>query len=119
MGSLIAEVGWGPYVAALISILLSSSAQVLLKMVMRHQSLSLHLLSQPLLYAGFLAYGLSAVLWLQVLSKMPLVVAYPLVSFNFILVALGGAAVLHEDFTWPMGVGIGLIVAGLVVVSRA
>lgn len=109
---------WGPYVAALFSILLSSMGQVVLKMLMRHQTVSFQLATQPLFYAGFLAYGLSALVWLQVLSKLPLVVAYPLVSLNFVLVALGGALVLHERVTWQMMAGLGLIIGGILVITQ-
>lgn len=109
---------WIAYFAAAFSILLSSTAQVLLKMLMRHQTLSLRILGQPLFYAGFLAYGLSAVLWLKVLTKLPLVVAYPLVSLNFVLVALGGSLLLHERISWQMIVGLALIFSGIVVITR-
>lgn len=109
---------WVPYIMAFFSIVLSSLAQVLLKLLMRHQLLSLRLVTQPLFYAGFLAYGLSAILWLQVLAKLPLVVAYPLVSLNFVFVALGGALVLHERVSWSMAVGLGLIIGGIFVITQ-
>lgn len=109
---------WNPYAAALFSILLSSMGQVLLKMLMRHQTVSFQLVTQPLFYAGFLAYGLSALLWLQVLAGLPLVVAYPLISINFVLVALGGALVLHERVTWQMMAGLGLIIGGILVITQ-
>ncbi len=112
------EGSWGPYAAAVVSIALSSAAQILLKMVMRHQVLSLRLMLQPLFYAGFLAYGLSAILWLHVLAKLPLVVAYPMVSLNFVLVALGGAWILHERVSWNMVVGLGLIIGGIAIITR-
>ena len=114
----LSEGTWTAYAAALASILLSSTAQILLKVVMRHATVGFHLLSQPLIYLGFLAYGLSAILWLQVLSRLPLVVAYPLVSLNFILVALGGSFILHERVGWTMLAGIALVVGGLVVMFQ-
>jgi drug/metabolite transporter (DMT)-like permease len=110
---------WIPYMMAFFSIVLSSLAQVLLKLLMRHQALTWRLIWQPLFYAGFLAYGLSAVLWLQVLAKLPLVVAYPLVSLNFGLVTLGGALILHERVSWSMVVGLGLIVGGIFVITQS
>ena len=109
---------WFAYIAAACSILLSSTAQILLKMLMRDQTLSVRLLTHPLFYAGFLAYGASAILWLKVLAKLPLVVAYPLVSLNFVLVALGGSMLLHERISWQMILGLGLIFSGIVVITR-
>ncbi|AUW95522.1 hypothetical protein BXT84_10000 [Sulfobacillus thermotolerans] len=108
-----------PYITAFVSIVLSSLAQVLLKLLMRDHILSFGLLTQPLFYAGFLAYGLSAILWLQVLAKLPLVVAYPLVSLNFVFVAMAGAWVLHERISWHMILGLGLIIGGIVVITSA
>lgn len=109
---------WLPYGLALVSILLSSFAQICLKLLMRGRAISVHLAGQPLLYIGFLAYGLSAVLWLGVLSRLPLVIAYPLVSINFVLVAIAGNLVLHESFSWSMILGLFLIMAGIVVIVR-
>lgn len=106
------------YAAAILSIVLSSLAQILLKMVMKQHVLNLQLLRQPLLYAGFAAYGVSAVLWLKVLAKLPLVVAYPLVSLNFVFVVLGGAVLLHERVHWQTFVGLGLIFSGIFVITR-
>lgn len=109
---------WVPYLMALISIILSSTAQILLKLLMRHQTLSLSLLSKPLFYGGFLAYGISAIIWLKVLAKLPLVVAYPMVSLNFVFVALGAGVFLHEKVSWQMVVGFGLIFSGIFVTAR-
>ena len=111
-------VEWLPYGLALVSILLSSFAQVCLKLLMRGRTVSLHLMGQPLLYLGFLAYGVSAILWLGVLSRLPLVIAYPLVSLNFVLVAVGGSWVLHESVGWPTILGLCLIIGGIVVMVR-
>lgn len=112
------QVLWGPYVVAVVSIILSSAAQILLKLLMRHRTVSLNLLTHPLFYAGFLAYGLSALLWLKVLAKLPLVVAYPLVSLNFIFVVFGGSVLLHERLSWQMIAGLGLIILGILTISR-
>lgn len=109
---------WIPYALALASIVLSSTAQVCLKLVMRGRTVGIHLLAEPLLYFGFFLYGVSAVLWLGVLAKLPLVIAYPLVSLNFILVAIGGAWILHERVSWAMMGGLVLIIAGIIVTVR-
>ena len=109
---------WVPYLLALASIILSSMAQILLKLLVKHQSFNISLLSRPLFYIAFLAYGLSALIWLNVLAKLPLVVAYPLVSLNFVFVALGAALFLHERLSWPMLVGFALIFGGILVITK-
>ncbi|HBQ94527.1 MAG TPA: hypothetical protein DD856_05305 [Sulfobacillus sp.] len=67
---------------------------------------------------GFLAYGVSAIIWLKVLAKLPLVVAYPLVSLNFVFVALGAALFLHERVSWQMLIGFALIFSGIIVIAK-
>ncbi len=116
---LLPAMAWGPYVMAVASIILSSTAQILLKLLMRNQALTFSLLTKPLFYGGFLAYGVSALIWLRVLAKLPLVVAYPLVSLNFVLVAFGAALFLHERVSWQMVLGLVLIFSGIIVVSRS
>ena len=109
---------WFPYLVALASILLSSAAQIFLKLLMRSESISPSLFGKPLFYAGFIAYGVSAILWLKVLSKLPLAVAYPLVSLNFFFVAIGASLFLHERITWQTAVGLVFIFSGIVIISR-
>lgn len=104
---------WLPYLLALGSIALSSAAQICLKLAMRTRPSLWTALHQPMLYGGLAAYGLSAVLWLLVLRRLPLTQAYPLVSLNFVLVLLGSAWLLHERATWTMGLGVLCIFAGL------
>lgn len=106
-----------PYFIAFISIVLSSTGQVLFKLAVRHHPISMGLLSEPTLYAGLVAYGLSAGLWLIVLSRLPLVVAYPLVSLNFVLIGIAGQWILHEKAGWNTFVGTLLVMIGIVIVG--
>lgn len=108
----------GAYGAAALSLLLSSTAQVLLKILLRHRALSPAILHAPLLWIGLGAYGFSAVLWLAVLARLPLIVAYPLVSLNFVLVALGAHWVLQETLPWTTWVGLACILGGVWLTAR-
>lgn len=106
-----------PYGVAILSVFLSSTGQVLFKLLMRHRPFSLALLNHPLLYLGFLAYGVSALLWLWVLSKLSLVVAYPIISLNFVLIGLAGTLLLHEKMDWNIILGTVLILSGIVAIA--
>lgn len=107
------------YGIALVSILLSSGGQLFFKLLMRgHKVLGFALFGDPYLYIGFASYGLSAVLWLLVLSKLPLVIAYPLTALNFVLIALAGRFILNESLTWVWAVGASFIMVGMVIVAR-
>jgi len=108
---------WIPYAWALGSIILSSTAQICLKLAVRGHPTLRTLLLHPWLFAGLAAYAVSAGLWLVVLHQLPLNRAYPLVSLNFVLVGLGSLWILHERMTWPMGLGLACILLGLCIVS--
>jgi len=68
---------------------------------------------------GILCYGASAVLWIAVLSKVDLSMAYPLVSVGYVVVVLVSWLFLGERIPAPRIVGLGLIVAGVVAISRS
>ncbi|WP_130833938.1 4-amino-4-deoxy-L-arabinose-phosphoundecaprenol flippase subunit ArnE [[Erwinia] mediterraneensis] len=104
-----------PLLIILVS-LLSSGAQLCQKQATqkagrRHQRLWLGL-SLILLTAGLL-------LWLLVLQRVDVSVAYPMLSLNFILVPLAARALWQEpiaDGYWP---GVMLIVIGVMLAGGA
>lgn len=72
----------------------------------------------PAIWLGLMIYGFSVLLWIWVLSKTELSVAYPFVGLSFILTMIIGAVLLHEDVS-PMRIaGTVLIAAGCVMVAR-
>src|SRR5258708_11131880 len=68
---------------------------------------------------GLALYGLGAVLWLFVLSKVELSQAYPFVGLSFIVTTGMGALLLHEAMTAGLAAGTLLVVVGVVLVSRS
>lgn len=69
------------------------------------------------LLAGIVAYVLQLVIWLQILSAVPLSVAFPLASATFLGVAIAGRLFLAERMTRSQGLGALFIVAGVAVVA--
>lgn len=113
------------WVLALLSILLSSAGQLSLKYGLSLQSLpegffgALPLvLRSPFVLAGIAAYGASMLLWLAVLAKAELSLAYPMVSLSYVLVALGAALFLREALSFTRVLGILVIVLGVLLVTR-
>ncbi len=110
---------------AIISISLSALAQLVMKIGMTKVRLAgaagtdllWSIALSPFVIGGLALYGVGAVLWLMVLSKAPLSMAYPLVSLGFVFVALLSWSLLGE--TLPVGriAGIALILAGVVLVG--
>lgn len=81
-------------------------------------TLSAYALS-PYVVLGLGLYGLGAVLWLFVLSRLPLTAAYPFVGLGFIATMVIGVAALGEAVTPMRVVGTLLIAAGCVLVARS
>jgi len=80
---------------------------------------ALSLCRQPLFLAGFILYGVAALIWFRVLSVENLSTSYPLlVSLTFILVTLGAIFFFKEPVSTQKLVGIAVIVAGIVLVAR-
>lgn len=79
----------------------------------------LALAQSPLILAGLALYGLGAVLWLFVLARAPLSLAYPFVGLGFILTLLAGALVLGEQVGAARIVGTVLIACGCALVARS
>jgi multidrug transporter EmrE-like cation transporter len=79
----------------------------------------LELVRHPLFDAGIVLYGVSAIVWLRTISTEPLSTAYPLlVSLSFILVTAGAIVLFHEPLTWAKIAGLGIIVAGILVLGK-
>ncbi len=67
---------------------------------------------------GFLAYALSAVLWIVILSRAELSWAFPMVSLSYVLTALFSPFLLGESFSLQRFIGILVICAGVFLVGR-
>jgi drug/metabolite transporter (DMT)-like permease len=68
---------------------------------------------------GLLLYGVGALSWIMVLSRMNLSYAYPFLALNFVLVALVSRLVLGESIPLMRWVGIALICAGIVAIANS
>ena len=120
----------------LISVLLTSGSQLVLKigmasapvqhvLAMRREgligpgSLLVGLGSHPAVVAGLLCYGLSAIAWLLVLSKIDVSQAYPCIALGIVLTTLGGGLLLGEDISMTRWLGLFVIVVGVGLVAAS
>lgn len=74
--------------------------------------------SGPIL-AGLACYGVSVVVWILALSRVPVSVAYPMLSVGYIVNAAAAWMLFGESLTAQKVVGIGFIVAGVYLVARS
>ncbi|MCZ8171196.1 MAG: permease [Novosphingobium sp.] len=112
------------FLLILTSVALSALAQLALKTgtaAARPRGSGSELLAfaqSPYVIGGLALYGLGAVLWLFVLARAPLSLAYPFVGLGFIFTMLAGALVLGEQVSAARIAGTLMIAAGCVLVAR-
>jgi multidrug transporter EmrE-like cation transporter len=111
-------------------VLLNACAQLLLKAATRHSgvlvadsgqvswSAVLNLLSVVPLWVGLACYGVSVILWLGALSRVPVSVAYPMLSIGYVINAFAAALLFGEALSVGKLAGIALICAGVLVLAR-
>lgn len=113
---------------ALFCVCLTAAAQVLLKMGMStpviQQAMSNGMrsvywlaLTSPLIWGGMICFGASAGLWLLVLGKLEVSMAYPLISLGVVLTTLAGIFILGESVSIYKVLGVSLVIAGVLVLS--
>jgi multidrug transporter EmrE-like cation transporter len=110
---------------------LNAAAQLLLKVATKplsqfnvfnadtlNSSVVILLKSLPF-WSGMLCYAASVCVWVAALSKAPVSTAYPMLSLGYVVVAAVSVAWLGETLTPAKVLGIALICAGVVLVSRS
>jgi multidrug transporter EmrE-like cation transporter len=75
--------------------------------------------TQPWLIGGMFCYAISIVIWLYVLSKVEVSMAYPFSSIGYVIAAFIGFMFLGEHVTVTRVFGLALICFGLVFVARS
>jgi multidrug transporter EmrE-like cation transporter len=110
---------------------LNAAAQLLLKLATRPlahfsqfnaETLSgavVILLKSPPFWAGMACYATSVCVWLAALAKAPVSTAYPMLSLGYVVVAAVSVLWLGESMGPAKVLGIALICAGVVLVSRS
>lgn len=80
---------------------------------------ALQLVAVPSLWYALTAYGLSVIVWIVGLSRVPVSQAYPMLSLGYVL-NIGLAWWLFGEVPNAQRViGVGVIVAGVVLVARS
>jgi len=66
---------------------------------------------------GFLCYGLSSLIYLIALSRLPVSYAYPMVALSYVIVTFLSWRVLHETVPLVRAAGLAVICLGVIVVA--
>ena len=112
---------WLPLLAAAIS----AGGQILLKYAMTQvgplnfsPEVLMRAFRQPFLPIAVLIYALAFLMWLEVLSKTPLSVAYPVLAITYVLVPLISHFLFNEQLRTSHYFGMFLILAGVALIGR-
>ena len=114
----------------MLGVLLNASAQLLLKAgtnAVGHFEFSaanilpvgMKLALQPHILGGMACYVVSLVVWIMGLSRVPVSVAYPMLSIGYVLNALAAWYLFGESLTAQKLIGIGFIIGGVILVTRS
>jgi len=114
----------------LTGVLLNAAAQLLLKAgtnAVGHFEFHLDnvlpvgmkLACEPHIVGGMVCYVVSLVVWIMALSRVPVSVAYPMLSIGYVVNAIVAYYWLGEQVSVMRLVGIGVIVLGVFIVARS
>ena len=73
----------------------------------------------PSFYAACLLYAAATVLWVWILTRLPLSIAYPFVGLSFVMVALVGWYFLGETPSVRGWIGVLMVAAGVALVASS
>jgi drug/metabolite transporter (DMT)-like permease len=112
------------FLLILLNTLMLVSGQFLWKTALQHNESSfssfrtlMQLMLSPFFLSGLLLYGLATVLWLFILSRVSLSLAYPIQSLAYIMAVFGAYWIFNEPLSMPKVVGCLLILAGVVFIG--
>jgi len=74
--------------------------------------------STPAVWLGMVLFGVSAIVWLLVLSRASLSFAYPFAAITYILIVVFDRFILDETVPPLRWAGVALIAAGIVLVAQ-
>lgn len=77
------------------------------------------LATQPFIVAGVGCYAISLVVWIMGLSRVPVSIAYPMLSIGYIISAFAAWYLFGESLGPQKLAGIGFIIIGVTLVAKS
>ena len=72
----------------------------------------------PLIFAGLVIYALSTILWLYVLTRIPISQAYPMLALAYPAMLIIAKFLFNEDISLIRWIGVGVVCIGVVLVAK-
>ena|SRR5215211_781590 len=120
---------WSSFGLILTGVLLNAAAQLFLKAGTNTLGIvsfttgewfgqALRVGTNPHIVGGMFCYAFSLVVWVMALSRVPVSIAYPMLSIGYIVSAIAAYYLFGESLGLTRWLGIGFIVVGVWLVSR-
>jgi multidrug transporter EmrE-like cation transporter len=74
--------------------------------------------TNPHIVGGMFCYAFSLVAWVMALSRVPVSIAYPMLSIGYIVTAIAAYFLFGESLGLSRWLGIGFIIIGIWLISR-
>ena len=74
---------------------------------------------QPHILGGLACYGISVVVWIMALSRVPVSIAYPMLSIGYVVNAVAAWYLFGESLTAQKLIGIAFICLGVWLVAKS
>jgi len=74
---------------------------------------------QPHIIGGLSCYAISVVVWIMALSRVPVSIAYPMLSIGYVVNAFAAWYLFGESLAVQKLIGIGFICAGVWLVAKS
>ncbi len=114
----------------LTGVLLNAVAQLLLKAgtntlgvitptLANAGSLAMAVATNLPILGGFACYGISVLVWIVALSRVPVSIAYPMLSIGYVINALAASALFGEAMNGGRWLGMGFIIIGVYLLAKA
>lgn len=121
---------WVTWLLLMSGVALNAAAQLLLKAGTRQigefafslnnlMPIGLKLATEPHIVGGLACYAVSVVAWILVLSRVEVSLAYPMVSFGYIVTAVASWWLFGETLSVERIVGIVVIIFGVFLITRS
>jgi len=118
------------FILIFVGVMLNAAAQILMKAgtnAVGHFEFSmenvlpigLKLATEWHIATALFCYALSVVVWILALSRVPVSIAFPMLSMAYVVNAVAAWYLLGEPFSSIKLVGMGVIILGVIIISRA
>ncbi|MDD2720261.1 MAG: SMR family transporter [Gallionella sp.] len=77
------------------------------------------LATEPHIIGAMVCYVFGVVIWILALSRVQVSIAYPLLSMGYIVNAVAAWYLFGESFSPAKVIGVGIIILGVIIISRA